>query len=307
MRILITGREGQVARAIAGSSLAAHELIFANRPELDLEDPASIEACVARTRPELIVSAAAYTAVDKAEDHPESAERANAEAPAILAHAARKSGAPLIHLSTDYVFDGSSNRPWREDDGVAPLGVYGRTKARGEEAVRSAAPDGHAIVRTAWVYSPWGSNFVRTMLRLADSGHDTVRVVADQIGCPTSAHCIASGIDAIVRRWMVDGAAGTSGTYHLAGDGEASWAEFAEAIFAASGATGGLASKVVRIPSTEYPTRAARPANSRLDCTRFAETFHFRAQPWRNALQRVMEELSRAAEASAAQSPSSQR
>lgn len=295
MRILITGREGQVARAIAASPLAAHELVFANRPELDLEVPASIEACVARVRPELIVSAAAYTAVDKAEDDPERAQKVNAEAPAILAHAAKSLGAPLIHLSTDYVFDGIGDRPWREDDPVAPLGEYGRTKARGEEAVRAEARDSHAIVRTAWVYSAWGTNFVRTMLRLADNGHETVRVVADQVGCPTSARCIAGGIDAIVRRWMTEGVRGSSGTYHLAGDGEASWAEFAEAIFAARAATGGLTSKVVRIASAEYPTRAARPANSRLDCTRFAGTFHFRTEPWRNALQKVIDELPREA------------
>lgn len=296
MRILITGREGQVARAIAASPLAAHELVFANRPGLDLEVPASIEACVARVRPELIVSAAAYTAVDKAEDDPERAKMVNAEAPAILAHAANRLGAPLIHLSTDYVFDGSGNRPWREDDPIAPLGEYGRTKAQGEEAVRAEACNGHAIVRTSWVYSAWGSNFVRTMLRLADNGHHTVRVVADQNGCPTSARCIADGIDAVVRRWATEGVVGSSGTYHLAGGGEASWADFAEAIFTARAATRGLTSKVARITSAEYPTRSARPANSRLDCTRFAGTFHFRAEPWRDALQKVMEELSREAE-----------
>ncbi|WP_439567644.1 dTDP-4-dehydrorhamnose reductase [Sphingopyxis sp.] len=291
MRILVTGRQGQVARAIAASSLAAHELVFASRPEFDLESPELIESFVSRVRPDLVISAAAYTSVDLAEDDAERADRVNAEAPAILAHAASAAGAPVIHLSTDYVFDGSGSHPWREDSPIAPLSIYGRTKARGEEAIRVEAPKTHAIVRTAWVYSPWGSNFVRTMLRLAESGHQTIRVVADQNGNPTSAHCIAQGLDAIVRHWQVEGPEKSSGTYHLAGKGDASWADFATAIFAASASAGGPSAAVEPIPGSAYPTKAARPANSRLDCTKFQATFGFETAPWRQALQKVVSEL----------------
>lgn len=294
MRILVTGRDGQVARAIAASSLASQELIFACRPAFDLEDAASIEAAIARANPELVISAAAYTAVDKAEDDDATAQKVNAEAPAILARAAARAGAPIIHLSTDYVFDGSGDRPWREDDPIAPLGVYGRTKAEGERAVRSHAPDGHAIVRTAWVYSPWGANFIKTMLRLAENGHEVVRVVADQRGNPTSASCIAAGLDAIVRCWQTDGPAQTSGTYHLAGQGDASWADFAAAIFAASDSVGGPSARVEPIPGSAYHTKAARPANSRLDCQKMQATFGYEAAAWPRALRKVVGELSRA-------------
>lgn len=291
MRILVTGRDGQVARALAISSLASHELVFAVRPDLDLAKPDSIEKIVASTHPELIVSAAAYTQVDKAEDDAVAARQINAEAPGVLARAATRIDAPVIHLSTDYVFDGSGDRPWSETDPVAPLGVYGRTKADGEMAVRENAPHVHAIVRTAWVYSPWGSNFVKTMLRLSESGHEVVRVVADQIGNPTSAHCIAEGLDSIVRRWQAEGATPTSGTYHLAGQGDASWAEFAAAIFASNASAGGPATIVEPIPASAYPTPAARPANSRLDCTKFRATFGFESAPWPEALKRVIDDL----------------
>lgn len=291
MRILVTGRDGQVARAIAASSLASHELIFAGRPDFDLGDAASIEMTIARTDPDLVISAAAYTAVDKAEDDIVCAELVNAEAPGVVARAATQAGAPVIHLSTDYVFDGRGERAWREDDPVAPIGVYGRTKTAGEEAVRGAALDAHAIVRTAWVYSPWGTNFVKTMLRLAGNGHDVVRVVADQIGCPTSAHCIADGLDAVVRHWQAEGPGRTSGTYHLAGTGHTSWAGFATAIFSASAAAGGPSAGVEPIPSSAYPTRAVRPANSRLDCAKFRSTFGYETAPWPKALQKVVDEL----------------
>lgn len=291
MRILVTGRWGQVARAIAASRLATHELIFASRPEFDLESPGSIETCVSRVHPELVISAAAFTSVDLAEEDAERADRVNAEAPAILAHAANAVGAPVIHLSTDYVFDGNGSHPWHEDSPIAPLSIYGLTKARGEEAIRAEAPKAHAIVRTAWVYSPWGRNFVRTMLQLAESGHQTIRVVADQKGNPTSAHCIAEGLDAIVQHLQAEGPEKSSGTYHLAGQGDASWADFAAAIFAASASVGGPSAVVEPISGSAYPTKAARPANSRLDCTKFKTTFGFEAAPWPQALQKVVAEL----------------
>lgn len=288
MRILVTGREGQVARSLA-ERLAGHELLFAARPEFDLADFASIEACVGRVRPAVVVSAAAFTGVDRAEDEPQLAMRLNGEAPGVLARAAARIGAPVIHLSTDYVFSGEGERPWREDDPPAPVNAYGRSKAAGEEAVAQSGAE-HLILRTSWVYSPFGTNFVRTMLRLAGE-RDTVPVVADQFGNPTSAAEIAGGIAAILRRWELQGAPRPSGIFHLAGAGEASWAEFAQAVFEESARLGGPSARVRPIASADYPARARRPANSRLDCGQFAEAFGYRARPWRKALAPVVREL----------------
>lgn len=281
MRILVTGKEGQVARSLAVLG-RDHDLVFAARPEFDLADFATIEACVERVRPDLVVSAAAYTAVDRAEDEPELALRINGEAPGVLARAAARAGASIIHLSTDYVFGGEGEAAWREDDPIAPVNAYGRSKAMSEAEVVASGAD-HAILRTSWVYSPYGSNFVRTMLRLA-AERDSVRVVADQVGNPTSAADVAGGIAALIAQWR-------PGTYHLAGEGDASWAAFAEAIFVESAACGGPVATVVPIGTDEYPTRARRPANSRLDCGRFAATFGWRPAPWREALRPVVGEI----------------
>lgn len=281
MRILVTGREGQVARGLAALA-GDHELVFAARPEFDLADFASIDACVDRARPDLVVSAAAYTAVDRAEDEPELALRLNGEAPGVLARAAARIGAKIIHLSTDYVFGGDGDRAWRETDPIAPVNAYGRSKAAGEAEVAGSGAD-HVILRTSWVYSPHGTNFVRTMLRLAGE-RDSIRVVSDQVGSPTSAADIAGGIAAVIARWR-------PGTFHLAGEGEASWARFAQAIFAESAAVGGPAAEVVPIATSDYPTPARRPANSRLDCGRFAEAFGWRPPPWREALGPVVREI----------------
>ena len=286
MRIFVTGREGQVARSLA-ERLTGHELIFAARPELDLTRPETIERAVATAQPDLIVSAAAYTAVDKAEGEPELAMLANGEAPGILARAAARSGAAIIHLSTDYVFDGSLDRPWRETDPVNPLGVYGSTKLAGEEAVAQSGAR-HAILRTAWVYSPFGQNFVKTMLRLAGE-RDEVRVVGDQFGSPTSAFDIADGIRAVAAGWAEGGTA--TGRFHLAGSGETSWAGFASAVFSESAARGGPSARVVPIATSEYPTRARRPANSRLDCSAMEQAFGYRAPPWRQSLSSVIARL----------------
>lgn len=288
MRVLVTGREGQLARSLT-AVLAASELILAARPELDLADFASIEAVVEKVRPDLIVNAAAYTAVDRAEAEPEMAMRINGEAPGVLARAAARVGARVIQVSTDYVFDGTGSGPYRESDPIAPLGAYGRSKAAGEDAVRASGAD-HAIVRTAWVYSPFGSNFVKTMLRIGAERAE-VTVVADQVGCPTSAADLAQGLARIVACWQAEPRRATQGTYHLAGSGETSWAGFATAIFAASGAVGGPCARVVPISTAQYPTAAPRPANSRLDCTRFAATFGYAARDWREALPPVVETL----------------
>ncbi len=288
MRILVTGRNGQVARCLS-EGLAGHQLVFAARPECDLTDFATIETVVAKVQPDAVISAAAYTAVDKAEDEPDTALRINAEAAGVLARAAARIDAPVIHLSTDYVFDGSADRPYREDDAIAPLGIYGKTKAAGEAAIRGEAPR-HAILRTAWVYSPFGGNFVKTMLRLAGE-RDLVSVVADQIGCPTSADDIARGIGAVLSHWQGGADPGQYGTFHLAGRGETSWADFARAIFAASRQHGGPHAEVEAIASSAWPTRAPRPANSRLDCSRMERRFGFAACPWQEALIPVIRRL----------------
>ena len=290
MRILVTGREGQVARCLAAKGLATgHDLVFAARPELDLEDFASIERVVAEVAPDLVISAAAYTAVDKAEDEPERAMRINGEAPGVLAAAAARAGAPILHLSTDYVFDGSLGRPYREDDPVAPIGVYGESKLAGEAAVAASGAT-WAILRTAWVYSPYGSNFVKTMLRLAGT-RDTINVVGDQIGCPTSAFDIAEALIGIADAWAREPRGGTNRIYHCAGAGETSWARLAEAIFAESQARGGPFATVNPITTAEYPTRARRPANSRLDSTRLATDFGYSPGDWRRSLSLVMEQI----------------
>ena len=191
MRILVTGRNGQVARSLAERA-ADHDLIFATRPEFDLLDPESIERSVTSVRPDMVVSAAAYTAVDKAEAEPDIAMAANGVAPGVLARAAARISAPVVHLSTDYVFDGRLDRPWREDDPTGPLGIYGASKLAGEQAV-AASGAAHVILRTAWVYSPFGTNFVKSMLRLARE-RPVLQVVEDQIGCPTSALDIAAAV-----------------------------------------------------------------------------------------------------------------
>lgn len=286
MRILVTGHDGQVAQALAEQA-QGHELVFTAYPEFDLSRAETIEAAVARIQPELIVSAAAYTAVDKAESEPALAMAINGDGPGVLARAGAKIGAPIIHLSTDYVFDGSLDRPWREDDPTGPLGVYGATKLAGEQAVQASGGT-HAVLRLAWVYSPFGANFVKTMLRLAET-RDALNVVEDQRGCPSSALDIATAILTVVDHWQRDGAA--SGLYHFTGSGETNWADFARAIFAESAKHGGPTAEVAGIPTSGYPTPAQRPANSRLDCTRFAESFGYRAPAWQESLAVVVNRL----------------
>jgi len=288
MKILVTGREGQVARSLAERN-PGHELIFTSRAELDLANPASMERAVANVRPDLILSVGAYTAVDRAESEPDLAMAVNGTAPGLIGAAAARIGARVIHLSTDYVFDGTLDRPWREDDPVAPLGVYGRTKLAGEEALaRSGAL--YATVRTAWVYSPFGNNFVKTMLRLA-AERDEVRVVCDQHGCPTSALDIADGLFAVVKTWRNDPDCGAGEVFHLAASGETAWDGLARETFTASERLGGPSARVRSIPASEYPTPARRPANSRLDSTRFTATFGYRAPDWRFSLVSVVERL----------------
>ena len=288
MKILVTGREGQVARSLAERN-EAHELVFAARPDFDLADPAGIARTIAEEQPDLIVSAAAYTAVDQAEDEPELARLINGVAPGHIGRAAAEIGAPVIHLSTDYVFDGSGDRAWREDDATGPIGAYGETKLAGEEAIAASGAT-YAILRTAWVYSPFGGNFVKTMLRLAES-RDTLNVVNDQYGNPTSALDIADAVLAVADRWQDEPGHGANAIYHFGGTGSTDWADFARAIFAASAKHAGPTCDVSGIPSSDYPTKAARPANSRLDSTKFAETFGHSAPRWQDSLQETVARL----------------
>jgi dTDP-4-dehydrorhamnose reductase len=289
MRILVTGRNGQVAQSLAERVGAAHELVFADRPGFDLADAASIMRTVEQARPDLVFSVAAFTAVDKAESERGLAMAVNGEGPGVLARAAAAIGAPIVHLSTDYVFDGSSGRPYRESDPVAPLGVYGETKLAGEQAI-AASGARFAILRTAWVYSPFGNNFVKTMLRLA-ADRDELTVVDDQHGCPTSAMDIAAAMFRVADVWATEPGHGGDAIYHLAGNGDTNWADFARAIMAFSAARGGPSASVRGIPTSAYPTPARRPANSRLDSGRFAKAFGYRAPEWRASLEPVVARL----------------
>lgn len=280
MRIALTGRSGQIATALAERAGAVGISIETlSRPELDLERPETVLKALEAAAPEVIVSAAAYTQVDKAEAEPELAYAINCDGAGAVASAAAVLGVPLIHLSTDYVFRGDKTGPYEEDDATGPLSVYGASKLAGEAAVRGATAD-HAILRTAWVYSPFGNNFLKTMLRLAGSWPE-VRVVADQFGCPTSALDISDAVLKIATNLCDSPAAELRGTFHLAGAGKTHWAGFAEEIFDISRTLGGPSASVVPITTAEYPTPARRPANSALSTTKLAATHGVTLPGWR--------------------------
>jgi dTDP-4-dehydrorhamnose reductase len=289
MRILVTGTKGQVATALLERAPPGVEVVALGRPELDLADPRSIRDAFDAAVADVVVNAAAYTAVDKAEAEEDLATRINGDGAGIVADAARGLGAPIIQLSTDYVFDGALGRPYREDDLVGPIGAYGRSKLAGEEAVAEANPRS-CILRTAWVYSPFGANFVRTMLRIGETRRE-VRVVADQIGSPTCALDIADAVFEIARQLLEEPAPEKYGVFHMTGAGEATWAEFAEAIFAEAHLLGRAAVKVIPIRTAEYPTPARRPANSRLDGARLARDYGVALPQWRDSLKPVVARL----------------
>lgn len=291
MKILVTGSQGQLVRSLAerGEGRAGIELIVAGRPELDLERPGSAGSIVAAAAPDVVINAAAYTAVDQAEDEPDRAMRINGDAAGEVAAAAKAAGAAIIQISTDYVFDGRADQPYAEDAPVHPLGAYGRSKRDGELRVRAENPR-HLILRTAWVYSPFGSNFVRTMLRVAAT-RDKATVVDDQFGNPSSALDLADGLLAIIDHWRQGRTTGIGEIYHLAGSGEASWFEFARAIFAECRTLGLPSPAVEPIASKDWPTRAERPTNSRLDCRKFAADFGFAMPEWRQSLRPVIHRL----------------
>ena len=284
IRIVVTGREGQVSRALAERCAGRDdiELVHTARPDFDMTRPETLASQIAFLGPDLVVNAGAYTAVDQAETEPDLAMTINARAAGEVARGARLRGVPVIQISTDYVFDGTLGRPYLETDPASPLGVYGRTKLAGEKAVAEANPR-HVILRTSWIYSPFGSNFVKTMLRLAET-KDEIGVVADQVGNPTSAFVIADGILAVAGGLVFEEGNGLSGVYHLTGTGSARWHEFACSIFEIAAPSLSRVPVVNPITTADYPTPAKRPADSRLDTRLFHATFSYNPPEWRASL-----------------------
>jgi dTDP-4-dehydrorhamnose reductase len=278
MRIAVSGSKGQVATSLIERAGRQVEVVALGRPAFDLTDRAAVLAGLEAARPDVIVNAAAYTAVDKAEAEEALALRVNGEGAGHVAEAAQRLGVPLLHLSTDYVFDGALDRPYREDDRTGPTGAYGRSKLAGEKEVAGRCRDS-VILRTAWVYSPFGANFVRTMLRLNET-RDEVGVVADQRGNPTSALDIADGLIAIAARVKDDPAPALRGIFHMTGSGEGTWADFAQAVFGEAEARGRRPTRVKPIATADYPTPARRPANSRLDKEKLARVYGLRLPEW---------------------------
>ena len=291
MRIVVTGKTGQVVTALLERAAAAgHEAIALGRPELELVDPASIQHTIQAAMPDAVVSAAAYTAVDKAESESDLANAVNGAGAVAVAKAAKVLNVPLVHVSTDYVFDGRLDRPYTETDPTGPTGVYGASKLAGERGVLAAYPENSAVLRVAWVYSPFGGNFVKTMLRVAGD-RDEVSVVADQLGNPTSAFDIADGVLKVLSNLVAQATPDLRGVFHMTAHGEASWADFAEAIFVASAARGGPSAAVKHITTADYPTPATRPANSRLDCGRIARLHGVTLPDWHKGLENVISRL----------------
>jgi len=281
MRILLLGAQGQLSRELQLCLGDQAELIVMGRERLDLAQPEQIRRRVRELRPSLLVNAAAYTAVDQAEREPEAAFALNATAPAVLAEEAAALGAPLIHFSSDYVFDGRKATPYNEDDPPNPLNVYGHSKLAGERAIQ-AVGGAHLILRSSWVYSLHGSNFLLTMQRLLQE-REELAVVADQIGAPTWAGSIARASAQMIQHWR-SGQGGPWGLYHLCAEGETSWFGFASAIAEQLRAQGKAVARLQPIPSSGYPTAAQRPCNSRLDCRRLRRDWQVQLPDWHAAL-----------------------
>ena len=290
LNILISGKTGQVAVELQKHLAGLGNLIVLGRDVLDLSQPEQIRAQVRAHKPDLIIIAAAHTAVDQAESEPELAFAINAIAPGVFAEEAAALGIPLIHYSTDYVFDGSKPAPYTEDDATNPLGVYGKSKLAGELAIAASGAQ-HLILRTSWVYSTHGKNFLLTMQRLLQERPE-LRVVADQIGAPTWAGTIARSTRALIERWQA-GDAGAWGTYHLTASGETSWFGFTQAIAAHLSAQGKTCATLEPIPASAYPTPAARPQNSRLDCSKLAREWGVTQPDWEAALSECVAEQPR--------------
>jgi dTDP-4-dehydrorhamnose reductase len=280
MKLLVFGSTGQVACEL---HRLVPEATFLSRAEADLSDPPSCAAAVHASQADVVINAAAYTAVDRAETDEEAADLVNGEAPAAMARAAADLGIPFLHISTDYVFDGSGTRPWQPDDPTAPLGAYGRSKFLGEQGIRTAGGTA-VILRTSWVFSAFGSNFVKTIRRLGQT-RDSLNVVADQIGGPTAARDIAATLVEIAHQ--LQAGKGAPGTYHYAGTPDVSWADFAREIYRQAG----LATVVHDIPTSAYPTPAQRPLNSRMDCSKIEAVFGIARPDWKASLTTVLHDL----------------
>ncbi|MGC8701889.1 MAG: dTDP-4-dehydrorhamnose reductase [Thiomonas sp.] len=295
MRILLLGADGQVGWELRRALLPLGDVLPCSRAHADLSDLDGLRTLLQREQPGCIVNAAAYTAVDKAETEPEQAQRINAAAPGLLAGWAAAHDAWLVHYSTDYVFDGSKPAPYTEDDAPNPQSVYGRTKREGEQAI-AASGCRHLILRTSWVYAARGGNFAKTMLRLA-AERDSLRVIADQFGAPTSAELIADVTALLLHRLRTDAqlAERASGTYHLTAQGATSWHGYAQFVLAMAAARG-MALRctpqaVQAIATADYPLPAPRPANSRLSCAKLQTTFDLHLPPWQTQVQRLIDEL----------------
>jgi dTDP-4-dehydrorhamnose reductase len=285
MRILVSGQHGQVSRELQRRLEGIGELIVLGRDQLDLAHPEQIRQQVQHVRPDLIINTAAYTAVDLAESEPETAFAVNAVAPGIFAEEALMLGIPLIHYSTDYVFDGTKVGSYNESDTANPLGVYGQSKLAGERAIADVQGK-HLILRTSWVYSTHGRNFLLTMQRLLQENPE-VRVVADQFGAPTWAGTIANSTLSLIKRWQADDVAAW-GTYHLTAQGQTSWFGFAQAIVEVLRQQGKSCAKLLPIPSSDYPTPATRPLNSCLDCRRLQLDWGVEQPDWQTALRECL-------------------
>lgn len=293
--ILVAGKTGQLARCL--TDLGRHRgvpVLAVGRPEFDIEDTDAVRHVVSAAAPRAIVNAAAYTAVDKAEVEPARATAINRDGAARLAAAAQHLRIPFIHVSTDYVFDGRKPSPYQEYDATCPLSAYGRSKREGEDAVQNACPTA-IVVRTSWVYSPYGSNFVKTMLRLAET-REVIRVVDDQHGAPTAAGDLADAILALAANGIEPGEVCRAGIYHLTAAGHTTWHGLAEEIFAHWRERKRRVPLIEPIASADYPLPASRPANSRLDCTKIDRTFGIRLPPWRTSLHMCLNDLAAAHE-----------
>lgn len=291
MKIVVTGREGQVVQSLLekASQRPDMQVIALGRPELDLAKPETVRSAITAIKPDLVVSAAAYTAVDLAEDEAELAFAVNAGGAQAVAEAAKACGVPVIHISTDYVFAGDAREPYAETDMTGPHGVYGSSKLEGERLVAQDNPK-HIILRTAWVYSPFGKNFVKTMLKLAET-RDALSVVSDQWGNPTSALDIADAIVHVADHLAAVPDFSAYGVYHLVGTGDTNWSGFARAIFSQSAELGGPTATISDIATADYPTKAVRPSNSRLSTTKFKEVFDWSAPNWQSSLRDVVTRL----------------
>jgi dTDP-4-dehydrorhamnose reductase len=288
--VLVIGCRGQVGRELMEvRPPPGVSPVGLGHGDLDVTDRDEVRRVVHRYRPMLIVNAAAYTAVDRAEAEPDAAFAVNADGPAHLADAAAAAGIPLVHLSTDYVFDGVKPGAYTEDDPVRPLGVYGASKAAGERAIRERL-DHHVILRTSWVFGTHGTNFVKTMLRLGRE-RGRLHVVSDQRGCPTGAADLADAIHGIAHQLLIERRSNAWGTYHFVGRGATNWYDFAEAIFERAEPFWGRRPELAPITTADYPTPARRPAASVLDCTRFDRTFALQRRPWTERLDTVVRRL----------------